>query len=70
MGWCALIVNWAHVLAIRERPGFVSIYWNKEDSKSPDFTAVNPKDITVVGEGSMKVNQWLAEVAEKAEETE
>jgi len=28
------------------------------------------KDITVVGEGSMRVNDWLAEVAEKAEEKE
>jgi hypothetical protein len=65
-----IIVNWAHVRDVSnnfpDEMGLdTRIRWG-----DGTLTFANAKDITVVGEGSMRVNQWLAEVAEKAEETE
>ena len=66
----SIILNWNHVQRIVDSPidaGMVAITNSRGES---DGLWLEAKHIEVVGEGSMRVNMWLKELAEGNEETE
>ena len=63
-----IIVNWSTVKYMADSCPDVAITWKGEPVTTR--THMPASDVTVVGEGSARVNSWLAEIAgsEEAEE--
>mgnify|MGYP003645422074 FL=1 len=60
------ILNWAHIHSIQKGEGdTVAVFWHEGETNSP---AVPASNIEVVGEGSLRVNAWLKQVAGSSEE--
>lgn len=63
----SIIVNWAHVREIMQWKGTADVL--VEYAMKPNKPNLIPaKDILVVGDGDMRVNAWLKEVASENKE--